>query len=185
MLRTLAIFSLVAASLTLAGSLAAAGDCGASSPAPKAAHSAKDIVDVAAENGSFDTLVRAVEAAGLLETLKGDGPFTVFAPSDAALAQLPDGALDGLLRDKSALAGVLTDHVIPGLVLSSDLPEGETKTVATVNGAPLRVRRDEQGRVFVNGARVTTADVIAAGGVIHLIDRVVLPDADGASTVTD
>ena len=133
----------------------------------------KDIVDTAVDAGSFKTLVTAVKAADLAETLKGDGPFTVFAPADSAFAKLPEGTIPSLLKDKPALQNVLTYHVIPSRVLSGDIAMGETM-VATANGQKIVIRRDENG-VTVNGAKVISADVIAGNGIIHVIDNVILP----------
>ena len=134
----------------------------------------KDIVRVAVEAGSFETLLTAVKAAGLVETLQGEGPFTVFAPTDAAFAKLPKGTLDSLLADKAALAAVLTFHVVPGRVTAADIVKANGAAPKTVNGAPLDVVvRD--GKVYVNGAAVVTADVDASNGVIHVIDTVLLP----------
>ncbi len=134
----------------------------------------KDVVDTAVGAGSFGTLVTAVKAAGLVETLKGKGPFTVFAPTDAAFAALPAGAVDGLLKDVPQLRAVLTYHVVSGRVLSTDLPVG-THEVATVEGRTLRIVKAADGTVTVNGAKVVAADVIAGNGVIHVIDGVALP----------
>ncbi len=130
-----------------------------------------DIVDTAVEAGSFSTLVTAVEAAGLVDTLKGDGPFTVFAPTDEAFAALPEGTLDSLLADPEALAAVLTYHVVPGEVMSGDL--SNDMAAATVNGADVTIMTE--GGVMVNDANVVTADVAASNGVIHVIDKVILP----------
>ena len=134
----------------------------------------KDIVDTAVAAGSFKTLVTAVKAAELVETLKGKGPFTVFAPSDAAFGKLPEGTVGKLVKNKPALQGILTYHVIPGRVLSSDLKVGTTE-VKTVQGQSIIVNRSRSGKVTVNGATVTTADVLAGNGVIHVIDAVILP----------
>jgi uncharacterized surface protein with fasciclin (FAS1) repeats len=134
------------------------------------AHAA-DIVDTAVAAGQFNTLVKAVKAAGLTDTLKGDGPFTVFAPTDAAFAKLPAGTMESLLNDKDKLAQILTYHVVPGKVMSSDVTTG---AVPTVQGQSLNVVV-EHGSVKVNEARVVTADVLASNGVIHVIDTVVLP----------
>ena len=134
----------------------------------------KDIVDTAVEAGSFKTLVTAVQAADLVETLKGKGPFTVFAPSDAAFGKLPEGTVGKLVNDKPALRGILTYHVIPGRVLSSDLKVGTTE-VKTVQGQRVVINRSQSGKVTVNGATVTTADVLAGNGVIHVIDAVIQP----------
>ncbi len=134
------------------------------------AHS-MDIVDTAVEAGNFTTLVAAVEAAGLVDTLKGDGPFTVFAPTDEAFAALPEGTVEGLLEDPEALAAILTYHVVPGAVMSGDLSDGMTAT--TVNGADVTISVGDS--VMVNDATVTTADIEASNGVIHVIDAVIMP----------
>jgi uncharacterized surface protein with fasciclin (FAS1) repeats len=134
------------------------------------AHAA-DIVDTAVAAGQFNTLVKAVQAAGLADTLKGEGPFTVFAPTDEAFAKLPAGTVESLLNDKEKLAQILTYHVVPGKVMSSDVTSG---AVPTVQGQPLNVVV-ESGQVKVNEAQVVKADVLASNGVIHVIDSVVLP----------
>ena len=133
--------------------------------------SAADIVDTAVSAGQFNTLVQAVQAAGLVDTLKGDGPFTVFAPTDAAFAKLPAGTIEALLNDKQKLTQVLTYHVVPGKVTAAQVKPGDVKTV---QGQSLRVRADG-GAVMVNNARVTKTDIMASNGVIHVIDTVVLP----------
>jgi uncharacterized surface protein with fasciclin (FAS1) repeats len=133
---------------------------------------AADIVDTAVSAGQFNTLVKAVQAAGLVDTLKGKGPFTVFAPTDAAFAKLPAGTLDALLADKQKLAQVLTYHVVPGKVTAADVRPG---TVQTVQGQFLNLQADSSG-VKVNSAKVVKADVMADNGVIHVIDTVVLPN---------
>lgn len=132
-----------------------------------------DIVDVAVSNGSFGTLVAAVKAAGLVETLKGAGPFTVFAPTDAAFAALPAGTVETLLKpeNKEKLAGVLTYHVVSGAVKAADVM-GMT-SAATVNGQSLMI--DTSNGVKINNATVVTPDVMADNGVIHVIDTVLLP----------
>ena len=134
----------------------------------------KDIVDTAVENGSFKTLVTAVQAADLVDTLKGDGPFTVFAPTDKAFAALPDGALDDLLKpeNKEKLAAVLTYHVVPGKVMSGDIA-GKKLDVKTVQGTTAAI--DATDGVKIDGATVVAADVQATNGVIHVIDQVILP----------
>lgn len=136
-----------------------------------------DIVDIAASNDDFSTLVAAVKAAGLVETLKGDGPFTVFAPTNAAFAALPAGTVESLLKpeNRDQLVAVLTYHVVPGAVTSDQLA-GQRLNVATVNGASVHV--DGRKGVRVNKARVTTADIAASNGVIHVIDAVLLPPAN-------
>jgi uncharacterized surface protein with fasciclin (FAS1) repeats len=131
---------------------------------------AKDIVDVAVGAGSFKTLVTAVQAAGLVDTLKGPGPFTVFAPTDAAFAKIPKATLDALLADKAKLTAVLTYHVVPGKVMAKDVKAGKVKTV---QGGELTITT--AGGVKVDGANVVTTDVAASNGVIHVIDTVVLP----------
>ena len=140
------------------------------SAAPAFAQEA-DIVDTAVAAGSFSTLVTAVQAAGLVGTLKGEGPFTVFAPTDDAFAALPKGTLEGLLADPAALAAILTYHVVPGKVMSTDLTEGMTAT--TVNGAPITITLE--GGAKVNGANIVQADIATTNGVIHVIDAVILP----------
>lgn len=131
---------------------------------------AKDIVDTAVAAGDFKTLAVALEKAGLIDTLKGKGPFTVFAPTDAAFAKVPKKDLDALLADKSKLAAVLTYHVVPGSVMAKDIKAG---TVKTVQGSDLTV--STSAGVKVDGANVVKADIVADNGVIHVIDSVVLP----------
>ena len=132
-----------------------------------------DIVDTAIAAGSFSTLVKAVQAAGLVETLKGPGPFTVFAPTDEAFAALPAGTLEAVLKDKSKLTAILTYHVVPGKVLAKDVVGLDGKTVKTVQGGDLAV--DAIDGVKIGGATVLNADVDASNGVIHVIDTVLLP----------
>lgn len=139
------------------------------------AHAAdKDIVDTAVDAGSFKTLVAAVEAAGLVETLKGAGPFTVFAPTDDAFAALPAGTVEDLLKpeNKEKLTQILTYHVVPGKVMAADL-KGKTTEAETVEGSTVSV--DGTDGVTVNGAKVVKADVTASNGVIHAIDTVLMP----------
>ncbi len=133
--------------------------------------SAKDIIETATSAGSFKTLVTAIDAAGLTETLKGKGPFTVFAPTDDAFNKLPPGTLDALLKDKTKLAQILTYHVVPGAVMAKDVKPGD---VPTANGKPLKVTADG-GRVKVDNANVVKTDIAADNGVIHVIDSVILP----------
>ena len=139
----------------------------------------KNIVQVAVENGNFKTLVAAVQAAGLAETLSGAGPFTVFAPTDAAFAKLPAGTVQALLADKEKLASILTYHVVSGRVVAADITRMNGATPATVNGQKLDIKV-RGGNVYVNGAQVTTADVSASNGVIHVIDGVLMPKAEPA-----
>ena len=130
------------------------------------------IVDVAVAAGNFTTLVAAVTAADLVETLSGTGPFTVFAPTDEAFAALPAGVLDALLlpENKALLAQILTYHVVSGMVMAADVTDGD---VATVEGS--KIKLSTMGGVTVNGAKVVAADVAASNGVIHAIDAVILP----------
>ena len=133
-----------------------------------------DIVDIASSNADFSTLVTAVSAAGLVDTLKGDGPFTVFAPTNAAFAALPAGTLENLLKpeNKDQLIKILTYHVVPGAVTSEQLAS-KRLNVATVQGQTVHI--DGRNGVKVNKSKVTTADIIASNGVIHVIDKVLLP----------
>jgi uncharacterized surface protein with fasciclin (FAS1) repeats len=135
----------------------------------------KDIVDTAVGAGQFNTLVAAVQAAGLVDTLKGDGPFTVFAPTDTAFAKLPAGTIEDLLKpeNKGKLVAILTYHVVPGKVMSGDIA-GKKMDVATVQGSKISV--DATNGVKVDNAQVTTADIVASNGVIHVIDTVVIPN---------
>lgn len=134
-----------------------------------AAH-AKDIVDTAVAAGNFKTLATALQAAGLVDTLKGPGPFTVFAPTDEAFAKVPKADLDALLADKAKLTAVLTYHVVPGKVMAADVKAGKVKTV---QGSELTV--STMGGVKVDAANVVTTDIVADNGVIHVIDSVVMP----------
>jgi uncharacterized surface protein with fasciclin (FAS1) repeats len=139
------------------------------------AHAA-DIVDTAASAGNFSTLVSAIEAAGLAETLQGEGPFTVFAPTDEAFAKLPAGTVENLLKpeNKDQLTAILTYHVLPSEVMSSDI-QGQATTAETVQGGELEI--DASGSaVMVEGATVTQADIDADNGVIHAIDTVLMPE---------
>ena len=142
---------------------------------PAAAKSAdKDIVDTAVAAGKFNTLAAALKAAGLVDTLKGSGPFTVFAPTDEAFAKLPAGTVEDLLKpeNKEKLTAVLTYHVVPAKAMSTDLSDGQS--VPTVNGTAATVKIAD-GKVMVGNATVTQADVAASNGVIHVIDTVLMP----------
>jgi uncharacterized surface protein with fasciclin (FAS1) repeats len=151
--------------------LAVAVFCAAAAPAH-----AKDIVDVAAGAGQFNTLVAAAKAAGLVETLKGKGPYTVFAPTDEAFAKLPKGTVESLLKpeNKKKLASILTYHVVPGKILAKDI-SGKKTSVRTVEGRKLSVNATKGVRI--NEAKVVSADVEASNGVIHVVDKVLLPPA--------
>jgi uncharacterized surface protein with fasciclin (FAS1) repeats len=143
----------------------------AASPAPMAA--GKDIVAIASGNGQFKTLTAALGAADLVTTLKGKGPFTVFAPTDAAFAALPKGTVENLLKpeNKALLTKILTYHVVPGSVVSTSLKSGDVKSV---EGSSLKVAVSP-GKVTVGGANVVKADIKASNGVIHVIDKVLMP----------
>ena len=132
-----------------------------------------DIVDTAVGAGTFNTLVAAVQAAGLEDTLRGDGPFTVFAPTDEAFAALPEGTVESLLleENRDQLVAILTYHVVSGAVMSGDLSDGMTAT--TVQGSDITI--GTMGGVTVNGANVVAADIEASNGVIHVIDAVIIP----------
>ena len=132
----------------------------------------KDIVDTAVAAGDFNTLVTAVKAAGLVETLKGEGPFTVFAPTDAAFAKVPTDTLNALLADSAALANVLTYHVVAGNVMAADVVK--LTSAVTVQGQAVSIAVKD-GKVYVDGAQVTATDIKASNGVIHVIDAVILP----------
>jgi uncharacterized surface protein with fasciclin (FAS1) repeats len=134
----------------------------------------KDIVDTAVAAGSFQTLAKALDAAGLVDTLKGKGPFTVFAPTDEAFAKLPAGTLEDLLKpeNKDKLVAILTYHVVPGEVLASQVTK--LKSAKTVNGQALTITNDG-GAVIVDSAKVVKTDILCSNGVIHVIDSVMLP----------
>jgi uncharacterized surface protein with fasciclin (FAS1) repeats len=151
--------------------LAAAVALAASPLAVQAEHHEKDIVDTAVAAGSFKTLATALQAAGLVETLKGEGPFTVFAPTDEAFAKIPESDLEALLADKTKLTKVLTYHVVPGKVTAADVVK--LSSAKTVEGQSIKI--DTSSGVKVDGANVTQTDIMATNGVIHVIDAVILP----------
>ena len=154
--------------------------CGQSSTPATTPATSKTIAQVAIDAGNFTTLVAALQAADLVTTLQGPGPFTVFAPTDAAFAKLPAGTVEALLADKAKLASILTYHVVAGKVTAGQIIQMNGARPATVNGKPVDVVvRD--GKVYVNGAQVTTADIPASNGIIHVIDTVLLPPASTAS----
>jgi transforming growth factor-beta-induced protein len=132
----------------------------------------KDIVDTAVAAGSFNTLVAAVKAAGLVDTLKGAGPFTVFAPTDEAFAKLPPGTVDALLKDPAKLKDILLYHVVSGKVMAADVMH--MKTAKTVEGKNIRIKV-EGSTVMINNAKVVKADIACSNGVIHVIDTVIMP----------
>ena len=160
----------IASAVIVAGALALS-----STAALAGGHAKKDIVDTALANEQFSTLVAAVQAAGLVDTLKGDGPFTVFAPTNDAFAKLPAGTVENLLKpeNKDQLVAVLTYHVIPGKVMASDIA-GKTLSTATVQGSMVDI--NATNGVMVDGATVTAADIETTNGVIHVIDTVILPN---------
>ena len=141
-------------------------------PTLAAANGDGDIIDIASGNENFSTLVAAVSAAGLVETLQGEGPFTVFAPTDEAFAALPEGTVEALLEDIPMLTSILTYHVVPGEVMSGDLEDG--MTAETVNGQSITIGVGDT--VTVDGATVIDADIEASNGVIHVIDAVIMPE---------
>ena len=150
-----------------------------STPSMSASAAGKDIVDTAVAAGGFTTLAKALTAAGLVETLKGDGPFTVFAPTDEAFAALPKGALDKLVADKKKLTAVLTYHVIPGEVMASQVTGMNGQKVKTVQGGEITIKVAD-GKVSLtdaagNTVNVIKTDVTASNGVIHVIDGVLMP----------
>ena len=136
----------------------------------------QDIIDTAAAAGNFKTLAAALTAAGLVDTLKGTGPFTVFAPTDEAFAKLPAGTVDALLKDVPKLKSILTYHVVSGKVMAADVMNMDGKTAKTVNGADLKI--GTQGGVKLNGnVNVTKTDIDCSNGVIHVVDSVLMPAA--------
>jgi uncharacterized surface protein with fasciclin (FAS1) repeats len=154
--------------------VASAAAIGLAIGAASVSASEKDIVDTAVEAGQFSTLAAALEAAGLVDTLKGEGPFTVFAPTDEAFAKLPDGTVENLLKpeNKDQLTAVLTYHVVPGEVMAADVVKLDE--VKTVNGAMVDITSAD-GAVMIENATVTATDIGASNGVIHVIDTVILP----------
>jgi uncharacterized surface protein with fasciclin (FAS1) repeats len=162
--------SLALAALLLAPATAVAQEASGYAPAAPATG---DLIETATSAGSFTTLAKALQAAGLVETLKGEGPFTVFAPTDEAFAKLPEGTLDALLKDKKKLTAILTYHVVPGEVTSEQV--AALTSAKTVNGKELSIAAAD-GKVTVGNATVTQADVQATNGVIHVIDSVLLPE---------
>jgi len=136
-------------------------------------HHKKDIVDTAVAAGSFKTLATALEAAGLIETLKGKGPFTVFAPTDEAFAKLPAGTVESLLKDKEKLTKILLYHVVSGNVMAKDVVK--LKSAKTVEGSSVKINA-KGGKVMVDNANVIKTDIAASNGVIHVIDSVIVPN---------
>ena len=162
-----------AAETTAAAAAETTAAAAAETTAAAAASAPKDVVDTAVAAGSFNTLAKLLTDAGLVETLKGAGPFTVFAPTDEAFAAVPADTLSALGKDKALLTKVLTYHVVAGKVMAADIKPGD---VATVAGPTIKLSVAD-GKVMVNDATVTSADVVASNGVIHVIDKVLLPPA--------
>jgi len=183
LLMMITVSILVSFGLTLMPSTSLAG-CGTDHGAKVEASKAKitgamkkvetpNIVETAVAAGNFTTLVAAVKAAGLAETLQGDGPFTVFAPTDDAFAKLPKGTVENLLKDKEKLAAILTYHVVPGKVMAADVVKLDK--AMTVNGQDVTISASDE-MVMVDKARVTATDIVCDNGVIHVIDSVILPN---------
>ncbi len=172
LIRSAALALIAAVSLSLGSGALAAEPAG------------RDIVTTAVEAGSFETLAAALKAAGLVETLKGKGPFTVFAPTDEAFSKLPEGTVETLLKpeNKKQLIAVLTYHVVAGKVLAADVVKLDA--AATVNGQRVNIKVDE-GTVQIDGAKVANADILCSNGVIHVIDQVILPSADSIPQTAD
>jgi uncharacterized surface protein with fasciclin (FAS1) repeats len=168
-------FTRFAAALAVFAATIAAFGFSADQQRQPAQQQQKDIVDTAVAAGQFKTLAAALKAGGLVETLKGEGPFTVFAPTDEAFAKLPDGTIDELLKpeNKDKLVAILTYHVVPASATSSDV--ANMKSAKTVNGKEVRLQARD-GKVMVNNANVIKADIMASNGVIHVIDTVLIPE---------
>lgn len=141
---------------------------------PDSKKSKKDIVSIALDAGKFNTLAKALTEAELVETLQGDGPFTVFAPTDEAFAKLPKGTVESLLKDKKALTNILLYHVVSGNVTSKDVIKLDKATTISKSDVKIKVI---DGNVFINKSKVTTPDVMASNGVIHIIDTVLIPES--------
>jgi uncharacterized surface protein with fasciclin (FAS1) repeats len=174
-LRNTLTATLAGGLLVLGAPLALAGNCSSGDHANAAQASSKGtIVDIAAGNDDFSTLVAAVKAAGLAETLMGEGPFTVFAPTNEAFAALPEGTVESLLKpeNKDQLVAILTYHVVPGQVLAKDVVKLEKAKTVQGEAVKIKVKKD---KVMVNGAKVVMTDIVADNGVIHVIDSVILP----------
>jgi len=169
LINKIAVGTLIMLTLTFYITTIFAGDLKNNSKESK-----KDIVTIALEAGSFNTLATALKEANLVETLKGEGPFTVFAPTDEAFAKLPKGTVESLLKDKKALTNILLYHVVSGNVTSGEVVKLKSATTLAKSDVKIKV---EDGKVFINNAQVTTADVMASNGVIHIIDTVLIPEA--------
>lgn len=168
-LNKIAFATLVALTMFFFSSALTAGNHG-----KKNESKAQDIISIALKAGKFNTLATALTEAGLVETLKGEGPFTVFAPTDEAFAKLPEGTVEGLLKDKEALTNILLYHVVSGNVTSDQVVKLNSAT--TISKADVAVNVKD-GKVFINDSQVITADVKASNGVIHIIDTVLIPES--------
>ena len=174
-MRLIAVIFIAALFFAPVELLAASGNCGAKKVAHRSgARADMDIVDTAVSAGSFKTLVAAVKAAGLLETLKGDGPFTVFAPTDEAFAKIPKATIESLLKpeNRDKLVKILTYHVVPGRVLAGDVVK--MKSARTVQGSEVHIKSGPGG-VMINNSKVLKTDIDTSNGVIHVIDTVLMP----------
>ena len=165
-MKNVALYALLVSATLLVGVCMGASNSMDTSPG------GKNIVDTAIAAGNFKTLVTALQTAGLADTLKGEGPFTVFAPTDAAFAKMPKDQLNALMANKTQMTAILTNHVVPGEIMSSDLKNG--MTVKTVQGENLIISL-ANGGVMVNDAKVVQADIVSTNGVIHVIDTVLIP----------
>lgn len=182
--RLLAIAVLLVAAATVTAGVAQQHPTRTEHPATTAKPAGSgDILGVAAADGGFKTFTAAVEAAGLTEKLRGKGPFTVFAPTDEAFAKLPEGVLDDLLKpaNKVQLAGILADHVVPGVLMSADII---TMKATAVSGQVLGIANVGDGLVLVEGAKVVRTDIVAANGVIHAIDAVIIRSGPAGESAT-
>jgi uncharacterized surface protein with fasciclin (FAS1) repeats len=169
------LFALTVIALVTAGpAFAHCGSCGAGEAHSHDVKATDDIVGVATSAGSFETLLAAAKAAGLVETLQSDGPYTVFAPTDEAFAKLPEGMIDYLLANPDKLKQVLLYHVVPGKVMASDVVGLSSATTAEGSDIAIVVKGDS---VMINNAKVVKTDVMASNGVIHVVDTVIVPSA--------
>ncbi|MDD1748340.1 MAG: fasciclin domain-containing protein [Methanothrix sp.] len=180
MKKALAILTLLVSAIFLAGVAVGEAPCppvklaSESEAASETSSTEADIVDTAIAAGSFTILIEAIQEAGLEETLKGTGPFTVFAPTDEAFAKIPEADLNALLSNKTQLASILTDHVLSEKIMSSDLSDG--MSLETVSGQSVAISVGDDG-VMVDNAKVVSPDILASNGVIHAIDTVIMPSA--------
>jgi len=168
-INKIAFFTLLTLTMVFFASTLTASEKGSKTSTEK-----KDIISIAVESGSFNTLATALTEAGLVETLQGEGPLTVFAPTDEAFAKLPEGTVESLLKDKEDLTNILLYHVVSGNVTSGEVVK--LNSASTLAKADVNVK-EEDGKVYINNSQVTTADVKASNGVIHIIDTVLIPES--------